>query len=149
MNDHIVISASTIATLSNELKAELAAKLGLAVAAPVAPPPAEDDFGETVELGIQSARAFLQGCSDRTAEILDLIVAEGESFSLRELERKAGVPEGGLRGVWTGVTKRTRTITGDPEAYLVDWDGPDDKGDWRGRLTKVTLDSFKRALAKG
>jgi hypothetical protein len=145
MRDHIILSTDTIATLSEELKAELAGRLGLAIQSS---PIAAQVPAEIAELGIQAARAFLQGCSERTVEVLDLMASLGDSFSLRELERKAGVPEGGLRGVWTGLTKRTRTITGDPDSALIDWSGPDADGDYNGRLAPVTLDGFRRALAE-
>lgn len=146
MRDHIILSAATIAQLSDELKAELATKLGFTLASPAPPQTFGDE--EIAELGIQSARAFLQGCSDRTAEILGLMIDLGDTFSLRELEKKAKVKPGGLRGVWTGLTKRTRTITGDPDAVLIDWSGPDDKDDYQGRLAKMTLDALRRALAE-
>ena len=146
MQDHIVLSATTIASLSDELKAELSLKLGLVMQSPAPPQTFGDE--EVAELGIQSARAFLQGCSDRTGEVLEKIVKLGDTFSLRELERRCGAEPGALRGVWTGLTKRTRTITGDPDAVLIDWSGPDDEGDYRGRLAPVTLDAFRRAFAE-
>ncbi|HEX8124947.1 MAG TPA: hypothetical protein VF548_05130 [Allosphingosinicella sp.] len=146
MRDHILLSTDTIAELSDELKAELAARLGFTLASP-APPQAFGDE-EIAELGIQSARAFLQGCSDRTAEVLRLIIEFGDTFSLRQLEKKAKVKPGGLRGVWTGLTKRTRTITGDPDAVLIDWSGPDEEGDYQGRLARMTIDALRRALAE-
>src|SRR5438270_7412314 len=102
MKDHIILSTETIASLSDALKLELASALGLAVAAPAVPAPDADL--QAVELGIQAARAFLIGCSDRTAEVLELIVEMGGTFSLRELEKQAKAPVGGLRGVWTGLT---------------------------------------------
>jgi len=147
MQDHIILSADTIASLSDELKAELAVRLGLTIASPAPPQTFGDE--EVAEIGIQSARAFLQGCSERTAEILALMVGLGDTFSLRELEKAAKAKPGGLRGVWTGLTKRIRTITGDPDAVLIDWSGPDEDGDYRGRLAAVSLDALRRAFAEG
>ncbi|HEX8300282.1 hypothetical protein [Sphingomonas sp.] len=151
MTDQITLSAATVTLLSDACKAEIAAHLGLAPTSPLATPSTiaavPDDGWDYAEFGLQAARAFLQGCSDRTKEVLALMVTE-DSFSLRALEREAKAGESGLRGVWTGLTKRTRTITGDPSSALIIWDEVPEKGDFIGRLTPVTLDSFRRALAE-
>ena len=64
---------------------------------------------------------------------------------IRELAARAGVEVGALRGVWTGLTKRTRTITGDPEVRLTDWEEKAG-GDYIGRFSTTTLQAFKKAL---
>ena len=147
MTDQITLSAGTVALLSDTCKAEIAAHLGFAYAGPALPiAVGSSDGDEYAELGIQAARAFLQGCSARTREVLAAIVQSGDSFSLRQLEIDTRAEEGSLRGVWTGLTKRTRTITGDDEAYLIQWSEQAEDGDYTGRLTPVTLNAFKRAL---
>lgn len=149
MTDYIILSAATVASLSPELKAELAGHLTLLPALPSTTERFDnEEHCEYAELGLQAARAFLLGCSDRTIEVLTLIVKAGESFSLRELERASKVGNSGLRGVWTGLTKRVRTITGDADTALIEWSGPDENDDYRGRLAPMTLDAFRRALAE-
>jgi hypothetical protein len=146
MTDQITLSAATIALLSDACKAEIASHLGFHLNTSPQLPEVEDDGWEYAELGLQAARAFLLGCGDRTREVLTLMVDAGDSFSLRALEKSAGVGESGLRGVWTGLTKRTRTITGNSDIALIQWGKPTEDGDYIGRFTPVTLASFKRAL---
>jgi hypothetical protein len=147
MTNHITLQAETIRLLSPACKAEIAAHLGLAAEADEQIL-LRDDSEEFAELGIQAARAFLQGCGEKTEMALRLIVEAGETFSMRALEEKMKVQPGALRGVWTGLTKRVRTITGDPEAALIKWGEETDDGDWIGRLMPVTREAFRRALAE-
>ena len=54
---------------------------------------------------------------------------------------------GALRGVWTGLTKRVPTITGDDNAKLIEW-SETDADEWNGRLMPVTREALRRALAE-
>lgn len=145
MNNHVLLSVTTISSLSPACKNEIAAALGLEVVrAPISETDGEE--GEYAELGLQAARAFLLNCSERTTQTLAAIVETGGEFSLRALERKMNVEESGLRGVWTGLTKRTRTITGDPDAMLIEWSDVKENGDYSGKLTATSLSAFRRAL---
>uniref|UniRef100_UPI001AEC026F hypothetical protein n=1 Tax=Methylobacterium sp. B1 TaxID=91459 RepID=UPI001AEC026F len=64
-----------------------------------------------------------------------------------------GVSAPELRGVWGGLTRRTKTITGDPNAYLIDWSKSeaefDENGtyiDQRGEVTEMTYQSLRKAF---
>ncbi len=149
MIDHITLSPSSVGNLCPECKAMLAGKLGFdQVRAPSGAEPAEEENYEYAELGLQAARAFLLGCNAKTQLALQLIVASGGSFSIHDLERQMNVGRGSLRGLWGGLTKRIRTITGDPDASLIEWGDQADDGDYIGRLTPTTHNSFKRALGE-
>lgn len=148
MRNQIILDAETVKLLSPAFKAELARHLGFGETLSDG---SEDwdgeEWGEYAELGLQAARAFLQGCSEKTTEAIQKIVDAGETFSLRQLERDMGVEVGGLRGVWTGLTKRVHTITGDDDVSLIQWMEKVD-GDWIARFMPVTRESFRRALAE-
>jgi hypothetical protein len=148
MSNQIILDAETVKLLSPACKAELACHLGFGEAQSDGSEDwDEEEAGEYAELGLQAARAFLQGCSAKTTEAVQKIVDAGETFSLRQLERDMGVEVGGLRGVWTGLTKRVHTITGDDDVSLIQWiDNVD--GDWTARFMPVTRESFRRALAE-
>jgi hypothetical protein len=148
MTNQITIDADTVRLLSPACKAELAALLGFDAQQPIeAQSECETEDGEYAELGLQAARAFLHGCGEKTTAAIRHIVDAGETFSLRQLESTMGVPVGGLRGVWTGLTKRVRTITNDDEVSLIEWlEETDD--DWIARLMPVTREAFRRALAE-
>ena len=148
MSDQITLRAETVRLLSPACKAEIAAHLGFDAAPSIQSVLLNQDDGEYAELGIQAARAFLQGCGEKTTQALALIVEAGESFSMRELESKMKVGQGELRGVWAGLTKRVRTITGDDEAELIAWGEQSKDGDWQARLMPVTREAFRRALSE-
>ena len=148
MTNQITLDADTIRLLSPACKAELAAHLGFEMAGP---PEYQFDEGvegeEYAELGLQAARAFLQGCGEKTTNAIRLIVEAGETFSLRELEADMGVPVGGLRGVWAGLTKRIHTITNNDNVDLIEWI-EETENDWVARMMPVTREAFRRALAE-
>lgn len=148
MTTQVTLDAEIVKLLSPACKAEIAAHLGFDSAPQLNDPDVDEDAEEFAELGVQAARAFLQGCGDKTTNVLQRIVDAGENFSLRKLEAQMNVEEGALRGVWTGLTKRVRTITGDPEIALIDWGKETENGDYRGRLMPVSREAFRRALAE-
>ena len=145
MTDYITLRAETVRLLSPACKAEIAAHLGFEAAPSIQSVLLDEDGGEYAELGIQAARAFLQGCGGKTKQAIAYIVETGESFTMDEI--KFVMKQDDLRGVWTGLTKRVRTITGDKEAALIAWEQLGD-GDWRGRMMPVTREAFRRALAE-
>ena len=151
MIDHITLSPASVGNFCPECKAMLASVLGLAqVNRPTEsnePDEVEERY-EYAELGLQAARAFLLGCNAKTRRALKLIIEAGDSFSIHEIELQMEVERGNLRALWGGLTKRTRTITGDPDAALIEWGDQTDTGDYVGRLTNTTYSSFKRALAE-
>ena len=148
MTDYITLRAETVRLLSPACKAEIAAHLGFDAAPSTQSLLLDHQDGEHAELGIQAARAFLQGCGEKTTKVLQLIVEAGETFSLRDLERKMNVEPSGLRGVWAGLTKRVHTITGDPDSFLIFWGDETEDGDWNARLMPVTREALRRALAE-
>lgn len=144
MQNQIVLSAKTVASSSPAFKAELSDLLGFTLEPLPEPEEDAEDESELAALGLDAARAFLLGCSVKTSNVLSAIVDGDDPFSLRALEEEIG--EGSLRGVWTGLTKRTRTITGDPKACLIDWGEPDEEGDYKGQLHPTTRNAFQKAL---
>ena len=147
MTDAITLSAKTIKLLSPACKAELAVHLGFDSVPTAGEVLLAENDQEYAELGVQAARAFLQGCGEKTTQALRLIISSGENFSAQKLEEEMQVEQGALKGVWTGLTKRVRTITGDPSAILIAWEENSDDGDWIGRLMPVTREAFRRALS--
>ena len=148
MTNHITLSAETIKLLSPACKAELAAHLGFDSAPTPNPFMLDESEEEFAELGIQAARAFLQGCGEKTILAIGLIVESGDSFSIAKIAADMGVDAASLRGVWAGLTKRVRTITGDPEAALIAWEPQSEDDDYIGRMMPVTREAFRRALAE-
>ena len=106
------------------------------------------------ELSPGQAREFYAGCNDKTRKAIEIIARSSDRFfQLADVAKAVGVAAHELKGVWSGLTRRTRTITGDHEAYLIDWAKSepivDDDGnyiDQRGEVAGLTYDSFRKAL---
>ncbi|TGR08786.1 hypothetical protein EN833_15090 [Mesorhizobium sp. M4B.F.Ca.ET.190.01.1.1] len=108
------------------------------------------------ELSPGQVREFLSGCSQKTkSAIRAMVKGESRFFHLKDVAAEIGVPVTGLTGVWSGLTRRTKTVTGDSEAYLIDWSGgeailEDGKyADHKAELTEMTHTSFRKVLGIG
>lgn len=150
MDATVTIGKKEIGLLCDACKMALASSLGLQPSG--GSNAVLEDTEEVVTgpalLGIGEARAFLLGCGEKTTQALSTIVATGHSFSASEIEKAMSAPTGSLRGVWTGLTKRVRTITGDDEADLFDWFEQEEDGSWRGRMAPTTKKAFRDALSE-
>lgn len=106
------------------------------------------------ELSPGQARDYYTGCGEKTKKALEAMAASSSRFfQVADVAKAVGVPAPELRGVWGGLTRRLQTVTGDGEAYLVDWNGSepehDENGvyiDQRGELTELTYRSLRKAL---
>lgn len=114
---------------------------------------ADDHFAE---LSPGQAREFYAGCGAKTRKAID-VIAGGTSrqFQIADIAKALGVKPSELTGVWGGLTRRLKTITGDAEAYLIDWTKSepvnDKEGnyiDHTGEVTELTYRSFRKALGR-
>lgn len=111
-----------------------------------------DEWGTVEESGVanltaRQARTLLDGCSPKIQRALRFIVRQGlRGFEIADLADELGVDleTSDLRGVWAGITKRTRTVTGDSEIYLIHWVGHD--SGWRGQLSPTSHKALESAL---
>ncbi|WP_301750094.1 hypothetical protein [uncultured Erythrobacter sp.] len=106
-----------------------------------------DDAANATSLSVTQARAYLNNCSDATVEILKAIVDSEGGLLMSDISKLTGKSSMQLRGALGGITKRTRTICGDPQASLIEW-AKTSSGDWIGRVTTTTAASFRVALAE-
>lgn len=106
-----------------------------------------DGAANVASLSVAQARAYLNNCSEATIEILQAIVDRDGGLLMSDISRLTGKSNMQLRGALGGITKRTRTICGDPEASLIEW-SKTSSGDWIGRVTTTTAASFRVALAE-
>lgn len=112
------------------------------------------DDDHFAELSPSQAREFYDGCGAKIQKAIETI-ATGSSrhFQLADIAKVLGVRANELRGVWGGMTRRTKTITGDDEGYLIDWvrsgevyDDENNYIDHPGALTEMTYRSFRKVL---
>jgi hypothetical protein len=114
---------------------------------------------KVVALGAVEAQRLVGGLGEQAVRVLRGIAAtaaerEGESgaiFEMADLAGEVGCRPSELGGVWSGVTRRLRNVTGDREGVLVDWCGaPLYEGRvYVGQTARVrveTLDALREAL---
>lgn len=119
---NLVLTATEISSLSPSTRAEL-----MALVFPKAPPAQigfpegfdADDFGGVVDLTPGQIEEFMQGCSDKTVAGLKIIAQHGPKVHASLLDAADIDNYGHFQG---SVTKRTRTVTGDRDAFLFAWD---------------------------
>ena len=99
------------------------------------------------KLEVAEAKLFLNKCSEKTTLILQDIINRDGDFLASAIAELVGSTTGELRGAWSGLTKRVRTITKDPEAHLLNWFKQGDD-DWRGIMATQTVASMRIALAE-
>ncbi len=111
-------------------------------------PDQDDDFAD---LSPQQAKKFLEGTSDKSKRALRFMVSGDRKFKLAGLAKELGVHPTELPGLWSGLTKRTRTITGNKSAYLLYWVDDalvvdEEYLDQTGYMTRTTYSSFRHAF---
>jgi hypothetical protein len=109
--------------------------------------PAPEEVGGPAELSVAQARTFLDRVSDKVRTAVR-VMAEGDtpSFAMANIMAALDIDEpGALRGVWSGITKRVRTVLGDPDAYLIWWD--EQPSGWVGRVSPTTHRALRKVLS--
>ena len=143
--DALVISFKTFGTLSARSQADILKAMGSSTAE-VEVEPAHTS-SEAAKFSINKMREFLNGVSDKTRTVLEGVAAMESRFNVGELLDKLGMQYGDLRGVLAGLTKRTRTISGDSEALFfvsIVWD--DDIRKCVSEVHPVTHAALKKLL---
>ena len=70
------------------------------------------------------ATQFVKGLSGKSRNVLKTILeikGVESGFWMKTLAVVLMVEADSLTGVWSGLTRRSRTVTGDENAYLIDW----------------------------
>lgn len=105
---------------------------------------------ELPDLSPAQARKLVTNVSARLRTTFKVIAESPEAgFAVKDIAQALGdEDEGTLRGVWSGVTRRLRTVLGDEEAYLFQWEEDDESGiAWKGMVSPTTYRSLRKALA--
>ncbi|AWN47948.1 hypothetical protein DK419_17780 [Methylobacterium terrae] len=118
------------------------------------PQPGTPDDDGFADLTPRHARRYIAGCGEKTRAAIEAIArSDTRYFQVSDVAAAVGCAAHELRGVWGGLTRRVKTVTGDADAYLVYWDGSepvfDDAGtyvDQRGEVTELTHKSLRKAL---
>ncbi|MBP6518669.1 hypothetical protein [Shewanella sp.] len=105
--------------------------------------------GSAADLSSLQAATLVKGLSSKTRNVLKTIVELPyieKGFWEADLAYELKCKPESLSGVWSGLTRRTRTITSDKSAYLIDWKWDEEMEGNLGSLNTVTLKNLKIAL---
>jgi hypothetical protein len=123
----------------------------------VSPAPApigavNEEEDQPADLSIAQAKRHLEGCSEKTKKAIRFIVGgNSREFQISALAKALGMKTNEMGGLWSGLTKRTRTVLGDKKARLFAWpkNQYDVKENWidaTGTVSEMTYTSFRTAL---
>lgn len=139
---NLTLNAEDISNLSPAARAELRALFFPKDEIDLPDGFTEDDFENVVDLTVEQVEEIMLGCSQATKDGLEVIAIHGPVFDahlLHEVEIQN-------LGHWQGsVTKRTRTVTRDKDAFLLSWDDWPSYDDGIGRyaVTQKTHESLR------
>ena len=80
------------------------------------------------------------------AAIREMLADGADGFDMNQLAHRLKRAPSELRGIWTGLTRVTRRVMGDPEGYLLHWVTRAD-GTYFGRLHPQTFEAFSLQMA--
>lgn len=155
MSDALLLSTTTLAGFSEATRLEILEHFSISISdvstdedalAALAP----DDADGPPDLTTGLVRKLTKGVSDKTLSALRAI-AKSPTPEFHQKDVLAAVGASGYmeaRGVWSAITRRLRSIVGDPDAYLVWWEDEgiydgEDYIDHIGRVSPMTHQSLK------
>jgi hypothetical protein len=106
----------------------------------------DDDDEAGGELTRKQVVEFLAGLSDKSKNVLRTMVIDFDTNHVahKDLLDTLDMVGENLTGVWAGITKRSRTVSGDPEFSLIEWTPNDDGDDNIGRFNANTYNHLKK-----
>ncbi|MGE0459161.1 MAG: hypothetical protein AB7O56_13270 [Bauldia sp.] len=111
---------------------------------------AEEMDTHPVAISERRMKEFVAGISERPRKVLAAIASLEPNFRFGDVLKGMGIEEQGwdeLRAVWAALTKRTRTVTKNPQAKLIEWDTDhEDTADVRGIIHPTTFANLRIAL---
>jgi hypothetical protein len=137
---YIVLTKEDITSFSPALRAELLASAFPKVKPSLDGIPAgfdEDDFEGVVDLSPRQVVDFIDGCAEETVAGLKVFAEHGPVIHGSLLNAVGIENYSHFQG---RVTKRTRTVTKDPEAFLFAWDNWADAPKYRALRVYFLLD---------
>ena len=142
---YIVLTKDDLNALSPSTRAEVLASIFSKPKSVVGEFPvgfSEDDFDNVVDLTPGQIETFMEGCSAQTIAGLKVFAEHGPVIHASKLEAAGIENYGHFQG---GVTKRTRTVTGDTDAFLFAWDNWSEAKDGIGQyaVTPATFRSLR------
>lgn len=123
--DGFLISEASFKRLSANCQTEVLRLLGVTTETSKATSVSDALKTSAAKLSVNEMRKFLDGVQDKTRKLLTEIAKAETRFNVGEVLRPLGWSYSDIRGILAGITKRTRTISGKPDAEFfmsVVWD---------------------------
>ncbi|PPQ14918.1 hypothetical protein CV770_34405 [Bradyrhizobium sp. AC87j1] len=125
MSDGLYLSAATFKRFSPATRSEILGALGIGHAHESGSDSQEHSGTSATQFSLNEMRKFLDGVSDKTRLLLTEIARAEARFNVGKVLKKLGWELSDIRGILAGITKRSRTISGNPRAEFfasVAWD---------------------------
>ena len=135
---YIALSIQDIKSLSATAKKEIFELLGYSDSHN----DSEEGDGELTKKQVIN---LVQGLADKSKHILKTMVLNFDKNEIvyQVLLQELDMVGENLTGVWSGITKRARTASGDPEFTLIDWVWNEELNDNVGRFNSNTYNHLK------
>lgn len=142
---HIILTEEDLASFTKTTRSEIAAFVQNQL---FMDEEVESTDGQAIDLSSSQVSELINKISKKSLSVLRAMVKEGEDgFYYDDIAEAIGEEEDDLRGVFSGLTRRVRNVTGEPKAELfdkwVDYDHDDRR--W-GQMNLVTFNNLKRIL---
>lgn len=143
---NLILNKEDISKLSPSARAEIAELFFPKVTFALPEGFEEHDFEGVVDLTARQIAEFVDGCSDLTIAGLRVFAAHGPCIDAALLHQAGFENLGSFQGA---VTKRTRTITKNRDAYLLAYDdwGEYENGIGKYAVTQMTYESLRTHFA--
>lgn len=108
----------------------------------------ENGEGPT-DLSSLQAEKLVRGLSNKSRSVLKAILENSDSSNgiwCEDLASELELDVTDLTGVWSGLTRRIRTVSGSSDAYLISWAWDDERQDYYGKMHTTTFKNCKKAL---
>ncbi|HHY2939354.1 TPA: hypothetical protein ACV5RJ_003659 [Enterobacter roggenkampii] len=108
----------------------------------------ENNDGVAIDLSSSQASELINKISKKSLAVIRAMLNEGEDgFYFDDIAEAIGEDEDDLRGVFSGLTRRVRNVTGQPKAELFDkWFDYDNNDRRWGKMNLVTYNNLKRIM---
>lgn len=151
----VFLSQSALSSFSASTQAEIQQHLfDQADIIGVGPEPESDlatSFEEVdgpADLSAAQARKLVAGCSERPTKALRFVAEQPTTkFTYLDLLNSIGQDSSGtIRGTLAAITRRTRTVLGDPKADLIWFNEVEDERRWTCTVSDMTRASLRKVF---
>lgn len=138
METGVYLSQATLASLSDDARAEIAKSLSLSFGD-------EDEWdADVIRLTQAEASDYVSNCNAKSRALLQLLIDNDGEVSHRAVRDHFGETAMQLKSAFGGLTKRAKTVAGKKKAKLIQWELVG--GEWIAYVHPDSVATLKAAL---